>query len=223
MDAASIAILAFAGGSVMAAGITAFVKHCIFHPVISVCLDRRKGCTGRVPLYKLDEKGQLTGQYSHDAQYLRLRIENTGLSSIRDCCGLITGLTKHTADKGQVVPPQEVFYLGWAHHSESKTRNIPRGAYFYMDIATLDLFSPTRRIRLSADFSTTLIKFFNDEKATYEFKILVAADNAKPQRDITITVDYDPKSDELGITPLDATRHPWWRELWRRSRRMKDG
>jgi hypothetical protein len=212
-----VAVIAFAGGSVAAAGVTAFVKHCVFHPVISVCLDRRKGCTGQVPLYTP------TGQYSHEARYLRLRIENTGLSSIRDCCGLITGLAKHTADKGTSVPPQEVFHLGWSHHPESRTRDIPRGAYFYMDIVTLELLSPERRkLRLSAAFPTTLINFFNDEKATFDFKILIAADNAKPQRDITVTFDYDPSSDDLGITALDATRFPWWYDLWRKVRRAKE-
>jgi hypothetical protein len=216
MDMTWVAILAFAGGSLSAAAIGAFVKHCIFHPVISVCLDRKKGCTGQVPLY-------IGTQYSHEARYLRLRIENTGLSSIKDCCGLITGLTKHTADKGQTVPPQEVFYLGWAHNPESRMRDIPRGAYFYMDIVTLELLSPERRkLRFSTPFPTTLIDFFHDAKATYEFKILVAADNAKPQRDITVTFDYDPKSDDLEITPLDATRFPWWRALWRELWRMKD-
>jgi hypothetical protein len=160
-----------------------------------------------VPLYKLDEDGKPTDQYSHEARYLRLHIENTGLSSIRDCCGLITKITKHTADKGQIIRPQEVIYLGWSHYPESKTRDIPRGAYFYMDIVTVELLSSERRkLRLSTAFPATLINFFNDEKATYEFKLLIAADNAKPQRDITVTFKYDPKSDDLRITPVDATR-----------------
>jgi hypothetical protein len=43
VDTTSIAILSFAGVSVVAAGITAFVKHCVSQPVISVCLDKSKG------------------------------------------------------------------------------------------------------------------------------------------------------------------------------------
>jgi hypothetical protein len=96
-------------------------------------------------------------------------------------------------------------------------RDIPRGAYFYMDVVTLELLSPEQGLlRLSTPCPTTMINFF-DDKATYQFKILIAADNAKPQRDLTVTFDYDPKSDDLKFTPLDATRFPWWYKLrpWR--------
>ena len=41
---------------------------------------------------------------SHPARYLRLQIENAGLSSIKDCSGYITKITKRT-DKGQSPPP----------------------------------------------------------------------------------------------------------------------
>jgi hypothetical protein len=63
-----------------------------------------------VPLYKLDERGRPTGQYSHDARYVRLRIENTGLSSIRDCCGLTTELAKYTPPtKARLFPLRRFF------------------------------------------------------------------------------------------------------------------
>jgi hypothetical protein len=121
-----IPLASFLGGGVVAWGLGLFFTYLIAQPVISVCLDKSKGSTGITPLLvKLEEKGEWT--FSHNVRYLRLRIENTGLSSVRDCCGLITGLKKHTADKGQVVPPQEVFHLGWAHHTESRMRDIPRG------------------------------------------------------------------------------------------------
>jgi len=210
MGIASTAILAFAGGSLVATVISAFVKHCIFYPVISVSLDRKKGSYGPVPFYtNPDENGKQT--YSHEGRYLRLRIENTGYASIKDCCGLITEIAKSTSTT--VSSPQpEVIDLGWSHHSESKTRNIPRGAYFYMDLVTMELRPERRLLRLSTPCPTTLINFFED-KATYTLKILIAADNARPQRDITVTFDYDPKSDDLSFIPLDATRLPWWRRL----------
>jgi len=86
-------------------------------------------------------------------------------------------------------------------------RDIPRGAYFYMDIATLDLLRPTRRLGLPADFPTSLFKFFDAEKATYEFTILIAADNAKPQRDIKVTFKYDPTSNDLEL--FRSTQHAY--------------
>ena len=87
-----------------------------------------------------------------------------------------------------------------------------------MDVVTLHLWQgpPGRReLRLSHLFPTTLENFF-DDKATYEFKIFVGADNAVPQRDIKVTFGYDPESDELQVTPLSAVRYPWWRELRRK-------
>jgi hypothetical protein len=50
VDTTSVALLAFAGGSLMAAVISAFVKHFIFHPMISVRLDEKRGSYGSVPL-----------------------------------------------------------------------------------------------------------------------------------------------------------------------------
>jgi hypothetical protein len=214
MDATfAAALIGFVGGSLAAAAISAFVEHCIFHPVISVCLDREKGSYGPVPFYtKPDEQGRKT--HTHDGRYLRLRIENTGLSSIKDCCGVITQFTKRTAT-GTSSPQTEVIDLGWSHYDRSNMRNIPRGAYFFMDVVTLELFPPGRPtdrvLRLSTPWPTTMVNFF-DDKATYEFNILIAADNAKPQRDLTVRFDYDPASDDLSFTPLDATDFPWW---WR--------
>ena len=200
-------------------GLGLFVTYLVRHPVISVCLDNNKGCTGITPLVELQEQTDEEGRrvqvarFLHDVRYFRLRVENPGLASIKDCCGLITRLKKRTAH-GETVPPQEVFHLGWAHHTQSRMRDIPRGAYFYMDIATLDLLRPTRRLGLPADFPTSLFKFFDAEKATYEFTILIAADNAKPQRDIKVTFKYDPTSDDLEFIPVEATRLPWWYRLW---------
>jgi hypothetical protein len=55
-----------------------------------------------------------------------------------------------------------------------------------MDVATLELLpAGQRKLRLSHFFPTTLIGFF-DEKATYEFEILVAADKARPCRRVLV-------------------------------------
>jgi hypothetical protein len=68
---------------------------------------------------------------------------------------------------------------------------------------------------VSTPAPTTLLKFFG-EKGTYPFRILIAADNARPHRDLTVSFDYDPESDDLSFTPLDAMRFPWWSNLVRR-------
>jgi hypothetical protein len=84
-----------------------------------------------------------------------------------------------------------------------------------MDVATLELLPNGQRLlRLSHLMPTTLLGFF-DDKATYEFEILVAADNARPCRRVLVKFAYDPQNDELQITPLNRSRYPWW-SVWRR-------
>ena len=153
------------------------------------------------------------------ARYFRLHVENTGLSSVKDCCGFMTKLTRHT-DKGQTIPVEEILDLGWAHHPNSNTRDIPRGAAFHMDIATLYLWpSPAPRELRPIYFPSTLKDFFKD-KGTYEFEILVAADNARPNRKIPVKFTFDPASDELVFDSVDRSRYPWWALKWR-ARRAK--
>jgi hypothetical protein len=67
---------------------------------------------------------------------------------------------------------------------------------------------------------TNLAPFLTD-KATYEFDILIAADNARPRR-ILVKFDYDPKSDDLLFDPVDGTHYPWW-AWWRRLRSKWQG
>jgi len=47
-------------------------------------------------------------------------------------------------------------------------------------------------------------------KGSYEFEILVGAENARPVRKIRVKFDYDPNKDELEFTPVDRERLPWW-------------
>jgi hypothetical protein len=206
-------LIGFAGGALSTAAISAFLKQCIFHPVISVSLDREKGCYGSVKLYEVNNQGQVTG--SHPGKFFRLHIENTGLSSIKDCSGYITKITKRT-DKGQAFPHREIIELGWVNATVRGARDIPRGAFFHMDIVTLNLWPDGRReLSLPYPSPTTLEGFFAD-KATYGFEVLVAADNARPCHQIPIVFDFDPQSNDLQFAPVDRTRSPWWARLYRR-------
>jgi hypothetical protein len=197
-------LIGFVGGSLMTAVISAFVKHLIFHPVISVRLDKRKGSYGTIAFTK-------DGQKDHDARYLRLHVENTGLSSIKDCCGHITEITKDI--RGTKTPAQsDVIDVGWVNKYKS-TVDIPRGAFFHMDVATLHLLPTERKLEIAAPrVPNHLLTFFSD-KATYEFQMLIVAGNARPSR-VQIKCDYDPQSDELSFAPVNKTRYPWWK-FWR--------
>jgi hypothetical protein len=200
-------LVAFLGGGVTAWGLGLFVTHWILHPVIGVHLDEKKGSYGPVPLYKQDKDGNQT--HSHDGRYLRLYVENTGLSSVKDCCGFITKITKST-NKGETTPRSEVLDLGWSHHGHSRTRSIPRGTFFHMDVVTLHLLPQGRELRLPGLFPTTLRDFFA-EKATYKFEVTIAADNAAPRRGIPVELTFDPEQDDLTFKPVNRARYPWWR------------
>ena len=128
-----------------------------------------------------------------------------------DCCGYITKLTKRT-DKGNVVPKKEIISLGWSHDAHSSARSIPRGAFFHMDVIALYL-RPTGRELVRSNLPTTLIDFFKD-KGTYEFDILIVADNAPPRK-IAIKFDFDPHKDDLMVEDHQIrARFPWWAQ-WR--------
>lgn len=200
MDPVWTAVIAFAGGSLMSTLVAAFARHCIFHPVISVCLNTKKGCYGPTPLIGIDS----TGKAVHtEVKYFRLYVENTGLASIKSCSGYITKLSKRVG--GQVInAPPGIIELGWSN-KPGVPRDIPRGAFFYIDIVTLN----GTALGLSAPFPTTLLNFF-DDKGSYEFEILIAAENARPVRRIEIKIDHDPKSDELQFESIDRERLPWW-------------
>ena len=72
-------LIGFLTGGLVTAALTAFVKYWIFHPLINVRLDDRRGSYGEVRIDLTDDKGEKS---ICQAKYLRLHIENTGLSSI---------------------------------------------------------------------------------------------------------------------------------------------
>jgi hypothetical protein len=184
------------GGGLAAWAISSFVTYWILHPVISARLLEKKGC------YVTSGIGN-PEQYK--AKYLRLLVENTGQSSVKDCSGYIIKISK--SPEGTAVPPeQEVLQLGWSHRSVDP-RNIPRGAFFHMDVISLHLKPEGRRLMLS-QLPHSLSTFF-DDKATYEFEVLIAADNASPVRR-KVRFDYDPQSDHLIFREIKHERFPWW-------------
>jgi hypothetical protein len=209
-------LVAFVGGSLMTAAITAFLTHYVFHPVISVQLDEKKGSHGPVPLIWFDDHRKPTGQ--SQAKFFRLHVENTGHSSIKDCCGYITKMTKRIQGMGKSEAHLDVISLSWAH-KDTETRDIPPGAFFHLDVATLHL-NRTGNVLQTVQMPTNLAPFLTD-KATYEFDIIIAADNARPRR-ILVKFDYDPKSDDLLFEPVDGTHYPWW-AWWRRLRSKWQG
>ena len=148
-----------------------------------------------------------TGKHVCDVKFIRLYVKNTGLSTIKDCCGYITKLTKRTETEEEGVPKQqEIIDLGWSHYPQSTARAIPRGAFFHMDVVSLYL-TVERELR-PPHLPNTLKKFFRG-KGSYKVWILIAADNAKP-REIVVEFTCDPEHDELTPKEGNWECYPWW-------------
>jgi hypothetical protein len=199
-------LVGFAGGGLVATVVSAFVTHLIFHPVVSVRLDEKKGSHGRVTIYHFDRDSRKVIGTSQ-AKYFRLHVENTGRSTVRACSGYITKIEKRISGQS-TASEEEVISLGWASYGQSDARDIPRGAFFHMDIATLYLDAASRGTLHLDRVSSSLENFFKD-KATYTFKILVASDNARPNW-ITVEFTFDPERDRLEFEPVNRARYPWW-------------
>ena len=220
------ALLIAAGtGGLAAAVITAFVKHLVFHPVISVRLDAKKGSYVQTWFFPSSE-ARATAQEllgpggtvptASEVRYLRLHVENTGLSTIRSCSGYITKMTKRALGI-ESISKQEVVALTWAHKG-TEPRDIPRGAFFHLDVASLYMMPNGNLLRISHELPSSLLPFVDKAKATYELEILVAADNARPRHRIPVKFTYDPNSDKLDFEPVNRARYPWWaRWRWLRS------
>jgi hypothetical protein len=112
-------LLAAATGGLAATLISAFAKYCIFHPVISVRLDAKKGSYVKTWFFLpseakavvnslLDLAGPVPG--ASEVRYLRLHVENTGRSTIKSCSGYITQMTKR-ASGIESISKQEVVAL----------------------------------------------------------------------------------------------------------------
>src|SRR5262249_13405544 len=115
------------------------------------------------------------------------------------------------------ISKKEVVALAWAHKG-TQPRDIPRGAFFHLDVASLYMMPNGSSLRISPELPSSLLPFVSDGKATYELEILVAADRARPCHRIPVKFTYDPNSDELQFEPVNRAQYPWWaRWRWLRS------
>jgi hypothetical protein len=207
------ALVALLTGSV-AVGL--YVKYWT-RPIVSVRLQPKRGCYDAVDIRFTDDKGNKGTQ---PAKYLRLHVENTGRSTIKDCSGDAIRFCKRV-DGREKTGPRDVLSLGWAHYPESKKRDIPRGADYYMDVATL-LLHPDGSSALWWERMPTNLQSFifaesdRGKKVTHMWEARIIADNARP---LTIPVEFtfDPRSHDLDVKWCNRSRYPLW-SFWRRWR-----
>jgi hypothetical protein len=182
-------------------------------PIISVRLQQNRGSYGSVPIHFSGDKGNKGIQ---PAKYLRLHVENTGRSTIKDCSGDAIRFSKRI-DGREEAGPQDVLSLGWAHYGASNKRDIPRGAFFFMDVATL-LLRPDGSSALYWERMPTNLQSFifadHEKRVTHIWKVRIVADNARP---LTIPVEFtfDPRSQDLDVAWRNGSRYPLW-SFWRR-------
>jgi hypothetical protein len=94
--------------------------------------------------------------------------------------------------------------LGWAHHGDSNSRDIPPTAFFHLDVASLHLLPLPQGKTLTLPRklpATTSLKNFFKPKATYEFEVQIFANNTRLPEPFPVKLDYNPASDdEIKIT-----------------------
>ena len=209
MGALGTAAIAFASGSVAAVFINAIGRYWIFQPVISVQLDSAAGSkySTRVPPDSYEGDKDEGGFISNG---IRLRVENTGYSTIKDCCGFVTEMRRFKSGE-RAITRQEVVELSWAHKRDSRMRSIPRETFFYMDVVAVFVKKASRDLEIR-HFPLTLKEFLRPA-GDYEFDVLVSADNARPNR-ITVKFTYDPNADAPTFTDADSSRYLRWKPHW---------
>ena len=183
-------------------------------PIIQVQLDDKGDCHDRTELVSKED-----GKGFAQVMYLRLRIRNRGQTTIKDCFGNLIGI-RVWDDGGKVFDfDREVIPLGWANY-DPKQRNIARGDYYGLDVASLLLSKDEKNNHLywqawPQPLPTSLMDFLRSlpsGKATYLLDVRVNADNARP-RSVPVQFVFDPASSKLSFIPFD-TRYPGWRWRW---------
>lgn len=165
-------LVGFLGGSVSSWGL-GLIRSWWMRPILSVRILENKGC------YVTTSRGNPP---THQAKFLRLRVENVGRSSVQSCTGYVTCIRKQGL-AADVHSEEEVLELNWAHGSAA-ARNIPPGVYFYLDVASLDVVptGPPRLLPGVKMIPNHLIGIFSTD-GDFEFHVKIAAENTSmPKR-----------------------------------------
>jgi hypothetical protein len=179
-------LIGFLGGSVMSS-VLAGIYRWWTRPILSARLVQERGC------YVTTSRGDPP---THDARFLRLLIENQGRSTIHNCKGYITGVTQIV--NGNRAPlQQEVLELTWSSGGAAEPRSIPRGAFFYMNVASLDLVQHGPPVlQFCVVWTPNHFAHLFGHTATFELQIKIADDNAAPI-DRIVRFDFDPQQQDL--------------------------
>jgi hypothetical protein len=178
-------LVSFLGGSMASFGIKALIDWWN-RPIISARLVDRKGC------YVTTSRNNPP---THQARFLRLLIQNEGFSSIKDCTGYVTSITR-IVNGFRLPVQQEVLALTWSSGGDDGARSVPRGAFFYLNVASLDLLPAASDLNLCVAWWPNHFVGLLATAATFELQIKIAADNAAPV-DRIVRFDFNPANPNL--------------------------
>ncbi len=173
------------------ASLLAWVRTWWSRPILSAHLVQGKGC------YVTTARGNPP---THDAKFLRLIIQNQGRSTVHNCKGYIIGI-KRSINGVNTNVQEEVLELEWSSGGASDPRSIPPSAFFYMNVAFVDLIPGAHCLWLGVSWMPNhYVHMFgsNAPAAPFELLVRVVADNCSPI-DRFVRFDFAPQSQDLLI------------------------
>jgi hypothetical protein len=132
---------------------------------------------------------------THQGKFLRLLVENVGRSAVKGCVGYIVSITKTEGGVPQPIE-QEVWELAWTAAKGLTPRDIPRGAFFHLGLASLELTYPNCKLGLVVHSRYNHLEPFLADVGAFELEVVVAAENVEPVRR-TVRFEFDPQQNDL--------------------------
>lgn len=176
-------VLSFVSGSVMA-WILGQISTRYQRPIMNAKLVPNMGC------YVTTMRGNPP---THPAKFLRLLVENAGRSPIKGCTAYILGISRIV--KGVRVDDQrEVLELHWSQGGRDQQRTIPRGAFYYVDVASLDVVGTYSVLGLCLRWTPNHMMALASGR--YELAVRVVAENLPPVNRIVV-FDFDSTKADL--------------------------
>ena len=192
-----VAIVGFLGGSVVAS-VLGWIRSWLIRPVIRSELTQVEGCYAATHMVANNSP-------PFDARFPADSYPKRGTISDQRMCGHVTRIQLDRANSSSEIK-KEVLELRWAHKSAGP-KDIPVGAFFYMDV--VQLIMPPQGVALlpCSDFpssfsaSLTQTPVFGPRlpSARYRLTVLIAAENAVPVERL-VEFKFDPSKTDLDIT-----------------------
>lgn len=178
-------------GGLAGAAFTVSLQHAYRHwtrPILSMVFSNDAGCVVPARGWMFDQKSgkpilDQSGAHRQGAtRYLRIKIENRGLTFAQNVSVYVTKLTCDAAGSGTTTFEEEVFDLSVANSAlERKTFNLAAGAHQFIDLVHTEDTNPGGHMVF--DFGKAAHRLEDlkpkvDRSATYTARVFASAENA---------------------------------------------